>query len=83
MTEFTVKNGTRYRAEVALGFFERLVSNETLESILREKGFADVRASGSGATRYVEALWPGPDTTATLPAQVASIAEIVPDTNRT
>ena len=76
MAEFTVQQGKRYRAEISLRFFERIVSNETIESRLREAGFSDVRVRGSGATRYAEALWPGPDTTAMLPAQIASIAEV-------
>ena len=76
MAEFTVQQGKRYRAEISLRFFERIVSNETIESRLREAGFSDVRVRGSGATRHAEALWRGPDTTALLPAQIASIAEV-------
>ena len=76
MAVFTVGQGKRYRAEISLGFFERIVSNETIESRLREAGFADVRVRGSGATRHAEALWAGPDTTAEMPAQIASIAEL-------
>ena len=55
MAEFTVQQGKRYRAEISLGFFERIVSNETIESRLREAGFADVRVDGSGAARRAEA----------------------------
>ena len=80
MASFTVHQGRRYRAEISLGFFERIVGNETIESRLREAGFTEVRVEGSGATRYAEALWPGPDTTAEMPTQVASIAELPPDT---
>jgi hypothetical protein len=76
MAQFTVQQGKRYRAEILLSFFERIVSNETIESRLREAGFSEVRVRGSGATRHAEALWPGPDTTAMMPAQVASIAEL-------
>ena len=76
MAEFTVQQGKRYRAEISLRFFERIVSNETIESRLREAGFTDVRAEGRGATRHAEAIWPGPDTTATMPAQIASLAEV-------
>ena len=79
MAEFTVEQGKRYRAEILLRFFERIVSNETIESRLREAGFAEVRVEGNGAARQAEALWPGPDTTAMMPAQIASIAEL-PDT---
>ena len=73
MAEFTVQQGKRYRAEISLRFFERVVSNETIESRLREAGFADVRVKGSGAS---EARWPGPDTTAMMPAQIDSISEL-------
>ena len=52
------------------------MSNETIESRLREAGFADVRVEGSGASRRAEARWPGLDTTAIMPAQIASIAEL-------
>jgi hypothetical protein len=79
MAVFTVEQGKRYRAEISLGFFERIVSNETIESRLREAGFADVRVEGSGATRHAQAIWPGPDTTAEMPAQIASIAELPPE----
>jgi hypothetical protein len=71
----------RYRAEISLGFFERIVSNETIESRLREAGFSDVRVSGRGATRLTEALWPGLDTTATMPAKVSSIVEVTSDSS--
>ena len=81
MAVFTVEQGKRYRAEISLGFFERIVSNETIESRLREAGFADVRVEGSGATRHALALWPGSDTTAEMPAQIASIAELPPLTD--
>ena len=76
MAVFTVGQGKRYRAEISLRFFERMVSNETIESRLREAGFTAVRVEGSGATRHAEALWPGPNTTAEMPAQIASIAEL-------
>jgi hypothetical protein len=76
MAEFTVQQGKRYRAEISLRFYERIVSNETIESRLREAGFSEVRVSGSGATRHAEAVWPRPDTTAMMPAQIASIAEL-------
>ena len=56
MAVFTVGQGKRYRAEISLRFFERIVSNETIESRLREAGFTDVRVGGSGATRHAEAL---------------------------
>ena len=49
---------------------------ETIESRLREAGFSEVGVRGSGATRHAEPFWPGLDTTAMMPAQIASIAEL-------
>jgi hypothetical protein len=48
-------------------------------SMSSKAGFTDVRVDGSGATRHTEALWPGPDTTAEMPAQIATIAELPND----
>ena len=76
MATFTVQHGKRYSAEISLGLFERFASNATLEEKLREVGFAEVQVSGSGSARTAEALWPGPDTTATIPSQVTSVTEI-------
>ncbi len=79
MATFTVQQGKRYRAGISLGFFERIVSNETIASRLREAGFTDVSVEGSGAARRAEALWPGPDASAEMPAQIASIVELPAD----
>jgi hypothetical protein len=76
MATFTVQQGKRYRAEISLGLFERFAGNATIEERLREAGFSEVKVSGSGSTRSAEALWIGPDTTATMPAQVTSVTEI-------
>ena len=76
MAAFTVQQGKRYRAEISLGLIERLASNETIAARLRDAGFSDVRVWGSGGTRHAEALWPGPDTTAAMPAQIASVSEL-------
>ena len=76
MADFTVQQGKRYRAEISLGFFERIVSSETIASRLREAGFSEVIVSGSGAMRSAEALWSRPDTTAPMPVQVTSVTEI-------
>ena len=75
MAVFTVEQGK----QISLRFFERIVSNETIASRLREAGFTDVRVDGSGATRHAQALWPGPDPTAEMPAQIATIAELPSD----
>jgi hypothetical protein len=76
MATFTVRQGKRYRATIALGVVERLASNEMIADKLREAGFAEVTVTGSGGVRQAEALWPGADRTAEMPAQVATVSEI-------
>ena len=77
MATFTVKQGRRYRATIALGVLERLASNEMIADRLRNAGFADVSVTGIGAMRHAEALWPQADRSADMPAQIASVSEIV------
>ena len=76
MATFTVQQGKRYRATISLGLIERFASNEMIAAKLREAGFSDVQVTGSGGMRHAEALWPSADTTADMPAQIASVAEI-------
>ncbi len=76
MATFTVRQGKRYRATIALGPVERLASNGVIEAKLREAGFAEITVTGSGGMRYAEVVWPGPDRTAEMPAQVASVTEV-------
>ena len=76
MATFTVRQGQRYRAILSLGFLERLASNDMIGKKLSDAGFAEVSVSGSGASRVAEALWPGPDTTATMPSQIINVIDI-------
>lgn len=76
MSTFTVRHGRRYQAAIELGLLEQLASNEMIAAKLRNVGFEDVHVSGEGTTRHAEALWPGPDTSATLPSQISSISEV-------
>ena len=76
MSTFTVRHGRRYQAAIELGLLEQLASNEMIAAKLRNVGFEDVYVSGEGTTRHAEALWPGPDTSATLPSQISSISEV-------
>jgi hypothetical protein len=76
MPTFTLQQGKRYRATIALAGLERWASNEMIAAKLREAGFDDVKVSGEDAARLAEASWPGPDRTADLPSQVQSIAEM-------
>jgi hypothetical protein len=76
MATFTVRQGKRYRANISLGFIERWASNETIAGKLREAGFSEITVTGSGGSRTAEALWPGPDTTAEMPAQLTEVIEV-------
>jgi hypothetical protein len=78
MATFTVQQGKRYRATISLGPLERFASNDTIAAKLRDAGFNEVQVSGSGGTRYAEALWPSSETTADMPSQIAAISEIPP-----
>jgi hypothetical protein len=75
MAKFTVRQGKRYRATLTLSGIERWASNDTIASRLRDAGFSEVKVSGLGITRVAEALWPGVDTTAEMPAQVTEVVE--------
>ena len=76
MPTFTVRRGKRYQATISLGLLERFAGNETIAAKLQDVGFEDVYVSGRGSTRYAEALWPGPDTSAPLPSQITSVSEV-------
>jgi hypothetical protein len=76
MPLFTVHQGKRYRATVALNLVERLASNEIVARKFCDLGFSDVQVSGRGGTRSVQALWPAQDTSAEIPPQIKSIEEV-------
>ena len=76
MAMFTVHQGKHYSATISLGFFERFASNDTIAAKLRDAGFYEVQVTGSGGTRYAEALWPAADTSAEMPSQVISVSEV-------
>jgi hypothetical protein len=75
MATFTVLQGKRYRATITLAGIERWASNEAIATRLRTAGFTEVSVTGLGNTRVAEALWPGADTTAEMPAQVTEVVE--------
>jgi len=76
MATFTVRQGKRYRATIALGPLERFASNAMIEERLRAAGFAEVRVSGGGGSRVAEGLWPAADATAEMPSQVSEVVEL-------
>ena len=72
--EFTVHQGKRYRATLALNSVEQLADNVLIARKFRALGFSRVRVSGSGAMRRVEGVWPGKDASATMPPQIVAVA---------
>ena len=76
MAKRTVRQGSRYRAMIALGFLEQFASNELIVSRFTRLGFTDVTLAGRGANRVVEALWALPDADGEVPAQVIDLIEI-------
>jgi hypothetical protein len=74
--EFTVHQGKRYRATLALNSVERLTDNALIARKFRALGFSKVRVSGAGAVRRVEGVWPRKDATAPLPRQIVAVARL-------
>jgi hypothetical protein len=74
--EFTVEQGKRYRATLALKPVEQLADNALIARKFRALGFSNVRVSGAGATRRVEGVWPGKDMSAPLPPQIVAVATL-------
>jgi len=73
---FTVRNGHRYRATLALSGFDQFASNDLIEGRLQGYGFINVTVTGSGGTRVAEGTWNGPDTTGQLDSHIVSVVEI-------
>ena len=76
MSTFTVRQGRRYRAMIALGLLESLAGNDMVTAKLSDAGFVDINVTGSGSRRVAEASWPHTDTTAPMPSQIADVVEI-------
>ena len=74
--EFTVHQGKRYRATLALNSVERLTDNALIARKFRALGFSKVRVSGAGAVRRVEGVWHRQDASATLPRQIVAVARL-------
>ena len=74
--DFTVLEGKRYRATLALDSVERLADNALIARKFRALGFSKVRVSGTGAMRRVEGVWLRKDATATLPRQIVAVARL-------
>jgi hypothetical protein len=74
--EFTVHQGKRYRAILALTSIEQLADNALIAQKFRDLGFSRVRVSGAGARRRVDGVWPGKDTSAKMPPQIVAVAAL-------
>ena len=74
--EFTVHQGKRYRAILALTSIEQLADNALIAQKFRDLGFSRVRVSGAGARRRVDGVWPGKDTSANMPPQIVAVAAL-------
>ena len=74
--EFTVREGQRYQATLALNYAERLADNAMIARKFRALGFSRVRVSGTGTMRRVEGVWPRKDATAPLPRQIVAVAKL-------
>jgi hypothetical protein len=71
--KYTVKKGTKYQAEIKLGFLEKIASNETIQKKFLEAGFVNVQVTGEGKSRTAVGEWIAPDATADMPSQVALV----------
>jgi hypothetical protein len=70
MGRFTVKQGRRYQANIRLGLVQSWAGNETVAGKFEEAGFTEVEVTGSGRNRLAKGLWPHPDASADLPAEI-------------
>lgn len=78
--KFTVHKGKRYKAKIALSFFEQMASNDMIVEKFQEAGFTEVSVTGTGDTRIAIGRWASADTSAQMPSQVVSATEIVEPT---
>ena len=76
MTEFTVRQGMRYRANVKLSWLEQVASNEQIAQRLAAVGFADVTVTGQGRQRVAEATWRKSAITAQLDPHLSDLVEL-------
>lgn len=68
-----LEHGKTYRAEISLGFFEGIASNDVIAVKLTEAGFGEVVVSGTGRKRVAQGVWMGRPQEAELPKQVTRV----------
>lgn len=77
MGQYTVANGTRYRAKIMLSGIETWAANETIADKFREAGFTDVVVTGEDGDRVAEGTWGGEDgAAAEIPEQVVEVETV-------
>lgn len=65
-----VEKGQAYSAQLSLGFFDGMASNERVADEFRKVGFSDVTVTGTGAMREAVGTWSGETREVELPTQV-------------
>lgn len=71
-----LQSGTTYQAEIKLGYFEAMASNETVANKFRNLGFEAVTVTGVGASRRAVGKWAGPSLEVELPPQVQRVVTV-------
>lgn len=72
----TAKPNTQYRAKIELGFFEQVVSNDTIKGKLEAVGLKNVSVSVGGRTRWAFGTWTGEEVTVELPDQITEVEAV-------
>lgn len=76
----TLETGKRYKADVRLGFFEGLASNDTIAAKLLDAGFVGVTVFGKGRDRWATGEWGGAMQTVNLPSQITNVLSLPTET---
>jgi hypothetical protein len=75
-SQYTLRQGKRYRATIALFGFEQFASDDMIRDKLTEAGFTEVEVTGGGGTRTAEGRWGKPDVTGQIDHHIVSVTEI-------
>lgn len=73
MAAFRLETNRIYKAEISLGFFEKLASNDTIKDRLTQAGFINVCVTGSGGKRCATGVWTGSSMMCELPSQISNV----------
>ena len=76
--KFTATPHRRYRAQIRLGVFEQVVSNDGLRVRFEAVGLRNVTVTGSGRERTAVGDWLGDEAVVDLPSQIAAVFELGP-----